>query len=58
MIITDTWVSMGMKNNPERLKKFKKFQINEKLLKNSNKQTYFLHCLPAHRGCEVTRWRN
>ena len=45
---------MGMKSDPERLKKFKKFQVNEKLLKRTNKQTYFLHCLPAHRGCEVT----
>jgi ornithine carbamoyltransferase len=54
VIITDTWVSMGMKSDPGRLKKFKKFQINEKLLKKTNKQTYFLHCLPAHRGCEVT----
>ena len=54
VIITDTWVSMGMENDPERLKKFKKFQINEKLMEKTNKDTYFLHCLPAHRGCEVT----
>lgn len=54
VIITDTWVSMGMKNNPKRLEKFSKFQVNKKLLDKTNKDTYFLHCLPAHRGCEVT----
>ena len=54
VIITDTWVSMGMKSNPKRLKNFEKFQINKDLLKKTGRTTYFLHCLPAHRGCEVT----
>ena len=54
VIITDTWVSMGMKSNIKRLKMFKRFQINEDLLKKTGRDTYFLHCLPAHRGCEVT----
>ena len=54
VIITDTWVSMGMEDNPERLRKFKNFQINNKLISKTNRETYFLHCLPAHRGCEVT----
>ena len=54
VIITDTWVSMGMKSNPKRVKKFEKFQINKDLLKQTGRDTYFLHCLPAHRGCEVT----
>ena len=54
VIITDTWVSMGMKSNTKRLKMFKSFQINEDLLKKTGRDTYFLHCLPAHRGCEVT----
>ena len=54
VIITDTWVSMGMRRNPKRLKKFEKFQINKDLLKKTRRNTYFLHCLPAHRGCEVT----
>ncbi len=54
VIITDTWVSMGMKSNSKRLKKFEKFQINKELVKKTNRNTYFLHCLPAHRGCEVT----
>tara|TARA_B100000900_G_scaffold382135_1_gene369096 strand:+ start:74 stop:976 length:903 start_codon:yes stop_codon:yes gene_type:complete len=54
VIITDTWVSMGMKSDPVRLAKFKKFQINKNLFCKTNRKTYFLHCLPAHRGCEVT----
>ena len=54
VIVTDTWVSMGMKDNPDRIKKFKKFQVNKKLLEKTNKKTFFLHCLPAHRGYEVT----
>ena len=45
---------MGMEDNPERLRKFKNFQINNKLISKTNRETYFLHCLPAHRGCEVT----
>ena len=54
VIITDTWVSMGMKSNPKRQKMFEKFQINKELLKKTGRDTYFLHCLPAHRGREVT----
>ncbi len=54
VVITDTWVSMGMKKDPDRLKKFKKFQINKHLMNKTGKKTYFLHCLPAHRGYEVT----
>ena len=54
VIITDTWVSMGMKSDPKRLKMFEKFQINANLLKKTGRDTYFLHCLPAHRGSEVT----
>ena len=45
---------MGMKKDPDRLKKFKKFQINKHLMNKTGKKTYFLHCLPAHRGYEVT----
>lgn len=54
IIITDTWVSMGMTDDPKRIRKFKNFQINKELIKKSSKNTFFLHCLPAHRGCEVT----
>ena len=43
-----------MKKNSNVLKKFQKFQINSNLLKKTNKNTYILHCLPAHRGNEIT----
>ena len=54
VVITDTWVSMGMKENAIRLKKFKDFQINENLINKTKKNTFILHCLPAHRGEEIT----
>ena len=54
VLITDTWESMGMKKKNNALKKFKDFQINSNLLKKTNKKTSVLHCLPAHRGNEIT----
>ncbi|MCM8804712.1 MAG: ornithine carbamoyltransferase [Candidatus Omnitrophica bacterium] len=55
IIYTDTWVSMGQDNEREkRLKIFQKYQVNEELLKKAKKDFLFMHCLPAHRGEEVT----
>ena len=54
VIITDTWVSMGMNQNLNRLKKFKDFQLNSKLVNKTEKDSFILHCLPAHRGEEIT----
>ena len=54
VIITDTWVSMGMNQNSNRLKKFKNFQLNSKLVNKTEKDSFILHCLPAHRGEEIT----
>ena len=54
VVITDTWVSMGMDQNLKRLKKFKKFQLNSKLVNKTKKKSFILHCLPAHRGEEIT----
>ncbi|MCM8771787.1 MAG: ornithine carbamoyltransferase [Candidatus Omnitrophica bacterium] len=55
IIYTDTWVSMGdEKERERRLKVFQKYQINNKLLKKAKKDFLFMHCLPAHRGEEVT----
>ena len=54
VIITDTWVSMGMDQSMNRLKKFKKFQLNSKLVNKTKKKSFILHCLPAHRGEEIT----
>ncbi len=54
VIVTDTWVSMGMEKDTKRIKKFKNFQINQSIMKKTKRDTFFLHCLPAHRGMEVT----
>ena len=56
VIYTDVWTSMGMeKENKIRLKDFKKYQINKDILNNTNKNSVFMHCLPAHVGEEVTQ---
>lgn len=55
IVYTDVWVSMGQEDEKEkRLKDFEGFQINEKLLKATGKKTLIMHCLPAHRGEEIT----
>ena len=55
VIYSDTWVSMGQEEETKkRLKDFQEFQINAKLTKLADKDYIFMHCLPAHRGQEVT----
>jgi ornithine carbamoyltransferase len=55
VIVTDVWTSMGQEEETEkRLKAFHGFQINEELCKHAKEDYIFLHCLPAHRGEEVT----
>ena len=55
VIYTDTWASMGQEAEAAaRRKIFKPFQVNPKLLKHAAKDYIFMHCLPAHRGEEVT----
>ena len=54
VLITDTWESMGMNKQVDTLKKFKKFQINSSLLNKTQRKSLILHCLPAHRGNEIT----
>jgi ornithine carbamoyltransferase len=56
VIYADVWVSMGQEEEMhQRLLDFDKFQINEELVKSANKNYIFMHCLPAHRGQEVTQ---
>ncbi len=52
-IMTDTWISMG-ENNKEKIKYFKNFTVNKKILSVASKDAIFMHCLPAKRGQEVT----
>lgn len=55
VIYTDVWVSMGKESEREkRIKDFANFQINKQLVKQAAKDYIFMHCLPAHRGEEVT----
>jgi len=53
-VYTDVWTSMGQEaESQQRLRDFAKYQVNAALLKHAP-QAHFLHCLPAHRGEEVT----
>lgn len=55
VILTDVWASMGQEGEAEQRKlEFAKYCIDEKLMKNAKKDCMVLHCLPAHRGEEIT----
>jgi ornithine carbamoyltransferase len=53
-VITDTWVSMGDADAAERMKAFSGFQVTTDLMAKASDDAVFLHCLPAHRGEEVS----
>lgn len=54
-VYTDVWASMGQESEADmRRKIFLPFQVNEELMSHANDGALFMHCLPAHRGDEVT----
>jgi len=54
VVITDTWVSMGDSDYEARLHAFESYTVDESLMDLADPDAVFLHCLPAHRGEEVT----
>lgn len=55
LVVTDVWASMGQEEEQQQRKlSFKNFQVNQSIMKNANTDALFMHCLPAHRGEEVS----
>ena len=55
LVVTDVWASMGQENEHEkRASAFKEFQVTSELMSIANRGAVFMHCLPAHRGEEVS----
>lgn len=55
VLVTDTWTSMGQENDGlDRVRPFRPFQINADMLARADSEAVVLHCLPAHRGHEIT----
>jgi len=55
VVYTDVWASMGDEDEAqERKKVFRDYQVNQDLMEQAAEEPIFLHCLPAHRGEEVT----
>ncbi|MDE2434995.1 MAG: ornithine carbamoyltransferase [Sphingomonadales bacterium] len=54
VVVTDTWISMGQSGAEARIAAMTPYQVNEQLMAAARPDALFLHCLPAHRGEEVT----
>lgn len=55
LVVTDVWASMGQEDEQEkRLKLFRNYQVTQELMALANPDALFMHCLPAHRGEEVS----
>ncbi len=55
VVYTDTWISMGLESEKgKRIKIFSPYQVNSNLMRHAKKEAVFMHCLPAHKGMEVT----
>ena len=54
VVVTDTWVSMNQEHKARGHNIFQPYQVNKALMDQANKGALFMHCLPAHRGEEVT----
>jgi ornithine carbamoyltransferase len=53
-IVTDTWVSMGDADTLDRTEQLRRFQVDDAMMKLAAPGAVFMHCLPAHRGDEMT----
>jgi len=54
LVITDTWNSMGNQRSKKKQAALRPYQVNDSLMSKATSDAIFMHCLPAHRGDEVT----